>query len=334
MIWYIIHTIYYIIYYYIIILWYDLQAVKRKIQRKRLLSNNWDPTTCSSRWERKIRCSVVPVDREVREIRQKREIKIYRQSRTSPRCCLLPPSGLYGCRIPTKSPTPKNWIFTALALSQTGYYIQYNPTSILKSVYYTHNMHWSFDFHTPLSTEIKVMSRSKRFLSEFSPSVGRRLIKFQSSNQRNSLLNQICPVRLVQNPYSSQKCLFKSADSRKLSQVLSRQLPPMASESHCPVRRQWSNIYVPSAGRPPLFRPSWQLFHATTAIRTSSLTEAQFDCEHFNLSRCSPGLHHPRMRKTSALYLDGWTKTIGERFFPGNPVFATIFQSARPQATI
>jgi hypothetical protein len=109
-------------------------------------------------------------------------------------------------------------------ISYTVYYIQYNPPSILKSVYYSHNMHWPFDFHIPLSTETKAMLRSKRFLSEPSPSVGRRLIKFQSSNQINSFSNQICPVRLGRNPFSSQTCPFQSAAWRKLSQVLSRQL--------------------------------------------------------------------------------------------------------------
>ncbi len=100
---------------------------------------------------------------------------------------------------------------------------------------------------------------------ESSPSVGRRIIKFQSSKQRNSLSSQICPVRLGRNPFSSQKCPIQSAASGKLFHVLSRQLPPIPSKTHfCPVRLQRSNIYAPSVTTDPIEKPF--LSRQTSAI--------------------------------------------------------------------
>ncbi len=101
---------------------------------------------------------------------------------------------------------------------------------------------------------------------------------------------------------------------------LARHVPSVSRlrENECPVsrhrskrsdfyvpsgeRHHYDRIYVPSGGRPPPFRPPWQLLHATTAIRrgSSSSTGPHSGCEHYNLSRCSPWLHHLRMVKNTA----------------------------------
>jgi hypothetical protein len=128
------------------------------------------------------------------------------------------------------------------------------------------------------------------------PSVGRRLIKFQSSDQRNSWSSQICPISNVPSGLVG-------------THFLARHVPSVGRlrENECPVsrhrsqrsdfyvpsgeRHHYDRIYVPSGGRPPPFRPPRQLFHATTAIRrgSSSSTGPHSGSEHFNLSRCSPG---------------------------------------------
>ncbi len=113
------------------------------------------------------------------------------------------------------------------------------------------------------------------------PSVGRRLIKFQSSKQRNSRSSQICPVSNV--PSVGRLREKECPVSRHRSQRPDFYVP--SAERH-----HYDRIYVPSGGRPPPFRPPGQLFHATTAIRrgSSSSTGSHAGCEHFNLSRCRP----------------------------------------------
>ena len=73
------------------------------------------------------------------------------------------------------------------------------------------------------------------------PSVGRRLIKFQSLEQRNSWSSQICPVRNVPSVLVG-------------THFLARHVPSVGRlrENECPVSRhrsQRSDFYVPSGDR-------------------------------------------------------------------------------------
>jgi hypothetical protein len=112
------------------------------------------------------------------------------------------------------------------SISHTVYYIQYNPPSILKSIYYTHNMHRPFDFRIPLSTEAKVISRSKRFLSESSPSVGRRIIKFH----RVQIKEILCQTRFVPSGLVGTRFLARNVPFSRFKEIVTGIVPSVTTD--------------------------------------------------------------------------------------------------------